>query len=65
MDRYSDYLSNALSISEGGIYFMIITIIMLVIIFVLYKTYKASLNVEARLQEFSSLSSSSLGRRLR
>lgn len=65
MDRYSNYLSDALSISEGGIYFMIITIIMLVIIFVLYKTYKASLNVEARLQEFSSLSSSSLGRRLR
>lgn len=65
MDSYADYFSQAMTFSESGIYFMIITIVMLIIIFVLYKTYRASLNVEARLQEFSSLSSNSFGRRLR
>ncbi len=39
-------------------------VILLVVIFVLYKTYLASRNVEARLAEFSSLSSSHFGRKM-
>jgi len=41
------------------------TVILLIIIFFLYKTYRASLSVEAKLSEFSSLSQSEFGRKMR
>lgn len=59
-----DFLKDISSLNETGLYFTLLTVILLIIIFVLYKTYRASLSVEARLREFSSLSSSDLGKRL-
>jgi two-component system NtrC family sensor kinase len=40
-------------------------VVLLIVIFILYKTYLASKNVEARLAEFSSLSQSNFGRKMR
>lgn len=40
-------------------------VVLLIVIFTLYKTYLASRNVEARLAEFSSLSQSNFGRKMR
>jgi two-component system NtrC family sensor kinase len=46
-------------------FFIASTVVLLVVIFVLYQTYRASRNVEARLAEFSSLSQSDFGRKMR
>ena len=46
-------------------FFIASMVVLLIVIFILYKTYLASRNVEARLAEFSSLSQSNFGRRMR
>lgn len=48
-----------------GLFLLSSTLILLIIVFFLYKTYRASMSVEAKLAEFSSLSQSSFGRKLR
>ncbi|MDX1804336.1 MAG: ATP-binding protein [Alcanivorax sp.] len=48
-----------------GLFLVSSTVILLIIIFFLYKTYRSSLNVEARLAEFSSLTDNRFGRKLR
>ena len=53
------------SLGSQGLFLVSSTLILLIIIFFLYKTYRASMNVEAKLAEFSSLSQSSFGRKLR
>ena len=47
------------SLGSQGLFLVSSTLILLIIIFFLYKTYRASMNVEAKLAEFSSLSQSS------
>ncbi|WP_111657963.1 sensor histidine kinase [Isoalcanivorax indicus] len=47
------------------LYITMSIVVMLVVILVLYKTYRASLNVEARLAEFSSLTSDPFANRLK
>ena len=47
------------------IFFISSMVVLLIVIFILYKTYLASRNVEARLAEFSSLSQSNFGRKMR
>lgn len=51
--------------SISGVYLTVSVVVMLVVILVMYKTYRASLNVEARLAEFSSLSDSPFANRLK
>lgn len=46
-------------------FFISSMVVLLIVIFILYKTYLASKNVEARLAEFSSLSQSNFGRKMR
>mgnify|MGYP000515272238 FL=1 len=46
-------------------FFITSMVVLLIVIFILYKTYLASRNVEARLAEFSSLSQSNFGRKMR
>lgn len=48
-----------------GLFLVSSTVILLIIIFFMYKTYRASMNVEARLAEFSSLTQNAFGRKLR
>lgn len=64
MDAYSALRHQIANFSNESLYTLMLILVMLVIIFFLYKTYRASLNVEARMMEFSSLTSSNLGRRL-
>ena len=58
----------AMPFNSGNISVFYITasiVVMLVVILVLYKTYRASLNVEARLAEFSSLTTNPFANRLK
>lgn len=52
-------------LGSQGLFLISSTLILLIIIFFMYKTYRASMNVEARLSEFSSLTQSNFGRKLR
>ncbi|ASK36169.1 sensor histidine kinase [Alloalcanivorax mobilis] len=52
-------------LGSQGLFLISSTLILLVIIFFLYKTYRASMNVEARLAEFSSFTGNAFGRKLR
>lgn len=64
MDYLSELISPVFNPEGGGIYLFVSIIVMLVVIFFLYKTYRASMSVEARLAEFSSLTSSAFAGRL-
>ena len=57
--------SEIMGIEAQGLFLIASTVILLIIIFFLYKTYRTSMNVEARLSEFSSLTHDTFGRRLR
>ena len=47
-----------------GLFLVSSTVILLIIIFFLYKTYRTSINVEAKLSEFASLTDNRFGRKL-
>jgi len=64
MEYVKDLVSSLINTESGGIYLFVSIIVMLVVIFFLYKTYRASISVEARLAEFSSLTSSAFAGRL-
>lgn len=64
MEYVSELISPLINAESGGIYLFVSIIVMLVVIFFLYKTYRASMSVEARLAEFSSLTSSAFAGRL-
>lgn len=51
-------------LGSQGLFLLSSSVILLIIIFFLYKTYRSSLNVEARLAEFSSLTDNRFGRKL-
>ncbi|WP_040296985.1 PAS domain-containing sensor histidine kinase [Alcanivorax hongdengensis] len=53
------------NLNSQGLFLVSSTVILLIIIFFLYKTYRSSINVEARLAEFSSLTDNRFGRKLR
>lgn len=52
-------------LGSQGLFLISSTLILLIIIFFLYKTYRASMNVEAKLAEFSSFTGNAFGRKLR
>ncbi|MCK5873987.1 MAG: PAS domain-containing protein [Alcanivoracaceae bacterium] len=64
MEYISQLISPLINAEGGGIYLFVSIIVMLVVIFFLYKTYRASISVEARLAEFASLTSSAFAGRL-
>jgi two-component system NtrC family sensor kinase len=64
MEYVTELISPLINAEGGGIYLFVSIIVMLVVIFFLYKTYRASMSVEARLAEFSSLTSSAFAGRL-
>lgn len=64
MEYVTELISPLINTKDGGIYLFVSIIVMLVVIFFLYKTYRASINVEARLAEFSSLTNSAFAGRL-
>jgi two-component system NtrC family sensor kinase len=47
-----------------GLFLVSSTVILLIIIFFLYKTYRTSINVEAKLSEFASLTDNRFGRKM-
>ena len=64
MDTLAEWLA-PLTDQHSSIYIIASMLIMLVVIFFMHRTYRASLNVEARLAEFSSLTGSVFGNKLR
>jgi two-component system, NtrC family, sensor kinase len=64
MEYISELLEPLYSARQSGAYLIISVIVMLVVILFLHKTYRASMNVEARLAELSSLTSSAFASRL-
>lgn len=64
MEYATELISPLINTGSGGIYLFVSIIVMLMVIFFLYKTYRASISVEARLAEFSSLTSSAFAGRL-
>ena len=64
MQYITELISPLISTESGGIYLFVSIIVMLVVIFFLYKTYRASISLEERLAEFSSLTSSAFAGRL-
>ncbi len=65
MDFLAGLLAPLLDGQTSGLYIIASLLIMLVVVFFMHRTYRASLNVEARLAEFSSLTSSVFGTKLR
>lgn len=70
MDGFSNFSFGILSgpfeqLGSQGLFLISSTLILLVIIFFLYKTYRASMNVEAKLAEFASFTGNAFGRKLR
>ena len=65
MDLFTSLQGPFAGLGSQGLFLMSSTVILLIIIFFMYKTYRASMNVEARLSEFASLSQSAFGRKLR
>ena len=65
MDLFTSLQGPFAGLGSQGLFLMSSTVILLIIIFFMYKTYRASMNVEAKLSEFASLSQSSFGRKLR
>ncbi|MEE4251195.1 MAG: ATP-binding protein [Alcanivoracaceae bacterium] len=65
MEYLSELLQPFSESSQGGIYIFLSVLVMLVVILFLHKTYRASLNVEARLAELSSLTNSAFAGRLK
>ena len=64
MDYINDLMEPIGISGNGAVLLFSSLIIMLTVVFFLYKTYRASVNVEARLAELSSLSSSGFANRL-
>ncbi len=65
MDLFTSLQGPFAGLGSQGLFLMSSTVILLIIIFFMYKTYRASMNVEAKLSEFASLSQSAFGRKLR
>src|SRR5690606_10668944 len=65
MDFLAGLLAPLLDQQSSGFYIIASLLIMLVVVFFMHRTYRASLKVEARLAEFSSLTSSVFGTKLR
>ncbi|MBM7333090.1 sensor histidine kinase [Alloalcanivorax marinus] len=65
MDLFQGLTGPFAGMGSQGLFLVSSTLILLIIVFFLYKTYRASMSVEAKLAEFSSLSQSSFGRKLR
>lgn len=63
MAYLSEYLA-PFAASDEGLLLIGSMLVMLIVIFFMYKTYRASLNVEARLAEFSSLSGNAFANRM-
>ena len=61
MDLFTSLQGPFAGLGSQGLFLMSSTVILLIIIFFMYKTYRASMNVEARLSEFASLSQSAFG----
>lgn len=65
MEYLSELLQPFSDAKQGGAYIFLSVLVMLVVILFLHKTYRASLNVEARLAELSSLTNSAFAGRLK
>ena len=65
MEYLAELLQPFSESKHGGIYIFLSVLVMLVVILFLHKTYRASLNVEARLAELSSLTNSAFAGRLK
>lgn len=65
MEYFTELLEPLNVVQQGSVYIFLSILVMLVVIFFLYKTYRASLNVEARLAELSSLTNSAFASRLK
>ncbi len=65
MDFLAGLLAPLLDQQSSGFYIIASLLIMLVVVFFMHRTYRASLKVEARLAEFSSLTNSVFGAKLR
>lgn len=58
MESLNEAINSLMLTGEKNMYLIGALILMLLVIFFMYKTYRASVNVEAKLAEFSSLTSS-------
>lgn len=65
MEYLAELLEPLNSAKNSSVYITLSILVMLVVIFFLYKTYRASLSVEARLAELSSLTNSAFASRLK
>lgn len=65
MEYLAELLEPLNSAKNSSVYISLSILVMLVVIFFLYKTYRASLSVEARLAELSSLTNSAFASRLK
>ncbi|WP_288368255.1 ATP-binding protein [uncultured Alcanivorax sp.] len=64
MNSLLDKTSIGFGMEAQGLFLVSSTVILLIIIFFLYKTYRTSINVEAKLTEFSALTDNPFGRKL-
>jgi two-component system, NtrC family, sensor kinase len=65
MEYLAELLQPFSDAKQGGVYIFLSVLVMLVVILFLHKSYRASLNVEARLAELSSLTNSAFAGRLK
>ena len=64
MNSLLDKTDIGFGMEAQGLFLVSSTVILLIIIFFLYKTYRTSINVEAKLAEFSSLTNNRFGRKM-
>ncbi|MEQ3637436.1 ATP-binding protein [Alcanivorax sp.] len=64
MNSLLDNTEIGFGMEAQGLFLVSSTVILLIIIFFLYKTYRTSINVEAKLAEFSSLTDNPFGRKM-
>lgn len=64
MNSLLDKTEIGFGMEAQGLFLVCSTVILLIIIFFLYKTYRTSINVEAKLAEFSSLTDNRFGRKM-
>ncbi|WP_288368647.1 ATP-binding protein [uncultured Alcanivorax sp.] len=64
MNSLLDKTEIGFGMEAQGVFLVCSTVILLIIIFFLYKTYRTSINVEAKLAEFSSLTDNRFGRKM-
>ena len=64
MNSLLDKTDIGFGMEAQGLFLVSSTVILLIIIFFLYKTYRTSINVEAKLAEFSSLTDNRFGRKM-